>query len=392
MIDDLSWRERYKNIWCVAPFSSMFIKEWNGKSTILPCCVMDTETNFIQLDQTKTFKNNFDNFSYLREEFVEAELRSEKYTKCGSCVMNLENSQRFSHNAEANFNKHIDYIKNPTLTYLHINFSNRCNLACRMCGVNSSSMLGRESIPHLFDKPTAFFEKIYLDTQSMFYKSILENLENIRYLHFSGGEPFLQPGMWDILEHLEKINRFDVTLQYNTNGTVKLNKRQKELLLKFKEIQFHISMDGIKELAEYIRTGLNWNSWLRNFKDLKSIFNPEIIVTVSVYNLNNLDQIFNFFKFEEQVKCTLNYVYTPLYLCINQISPTAKDYIRKKYEDKKDFQNVIKFMDSKHNDNFLSIPVKINQRDEDVINRKLYKNFKPFSQIDSKWMNLLEEN
>jgi hypothetical protein len=85
-------------------------------------------------------------------------------------------------------------------------------------------------------------------------------------------------------------------------------------------------------------------------------------------------------------------VYTPLYLCINQISPTAKDYIRKKYEDKKDFQNVIKFMDSKHNDNFLSIPVKINQRDEDVINRKLYKNFKPFSQIDSKWMNLLEEN
>ena len=237
MNDIPDYRERYKNVRCVAPFSSMFIKEWKGKSTFLPCCAMDTETNVIELDQTLTFKENFDKFGELRSEFLEAGLDFEKYTKCKSCVMNLENSQRFSHNVEALENKHLDYINNPTLTYLHINFSNICNLACRICGESSSNLLGKE-VGSYNDtvKPPSFFERKYIDMDGVFYKSLLDNIEHISYIHFSGGEPFLQSGMWEVLEHLEKINKFDVTLQYNTNGTVKLNDRQKELLLKFKVI------------------------------------------------------------------------------------------------------------------------------------------------------------
>ncbi len=397
MNQDPIWQEmhleRYKSIRCVAPFSSMFIKEWNGKSTFLPCCAMDTETNLIELDQTLSFKENFDKFGQLRSEFLEAGLEFEKYTKCKSCVMNLENSQRFSHNHEAAENQNIDYIQNPTLTYLHINFSNVCNLACRICGESSSSMLGKEKSHIKFlDEPPSFFEKKYIDADGVFYKSLFDNLEHIRYIHFSGGEPFLQPGMWEILEHLEKINKFDVTLQYNTNGTVKLNDRQKELLLKFKDVQFHISMDGLYEHAEYVRTGLNWEAWLNNFRDLKSTFkNVEIIITVSVYNVHILTQMFEFFALQENVKCSLNYLYHPNNLCITQISPKAKDYIRNKYSKIEIFSNVIKFMDSIHNENFLDVPMEIHEKDLNVMHRKLYKNYKPFYFISGEWMNLLKE-
>ena len=396
MNKDKIWRElhleRYKNVRCVAPFSSMFIKEWQGKSTFLPCCAMDTETNLIELDQTLTFKENFDKFGELRSEFLEAGLDFEKYTKCTSCVMNLENSQRFSHNNEASDNDHIDYISNPTLSYLHINFSNICNLACRMCGETSSNLLGREHTLDNQDKPPSFFERTYVDRDSEFYKSLLDNMENIRYIHFSGGEPFLQQGMWELLEHLEKINRLDVTLQYNTNGTVKLNDRQKELLLKFKDIQFHISMDGLYKHAEYVRTGLNWSAWRSNFRDLKATFkNLEVIVTVSVFNVHILDDMFHFFTRIEGVKCSLNYVYNPSHMSITQISPKAKEYIRKKYEGKAEFKKVIEFMDSAHNENFLDVPMLINEKDLNAMHRKLYKDYTPFYFIANEWMKLLKE-
>jgi MoaA/NifB/PqqE/SkfB family radical SAM enzyme len=385
--------ERYKNVSCVAPFSSMFIKEWQGKSTLLPCCAMETETNLIELDQTLTFKENFDKFGELRSEFLEAGLDFKKYTKCNSCVMNLENSQRFSHNNEASANDHLDYINNPTLTYLHINFSNICNLSCRMCGESSSSMLGRENaLYELVNKPSSFFERKYIDMDGVFYKSLLENMEHISYIHFSGGEPFLQPGMWEVLEHLEKINKFDVTLQYNTNGTVKLNDKQKELLLKFQDIQFHVSMDGIYKHAEYVRTGLNWAAWHKNFKDLKATFkNIEIVITISVFNVHLLDKILDFFKRIEGVTCSLNYVYNPSFMSITQISPKAKEFIRKKYQGKKDFEKVIEFMDSKHNENFLNVPMSIHEKDLNAMRRKLYKDYTPFYFISGEWMKLLKE-
>jgi MoaA/NifB/PqqE/SkfB family radical SAM enzyme len=382
--------ERYKNVRCVAPFSSMFIKEWQGKSTFLPCCAMDTETNKIELDQTLTFKENFDKFGQLRSEFLEAGLDFEKYTKCNSCAMNVEHSQRFSHNNEASDNPHIDYINNPTLTYLHINFSNICNLACRMCGSSSSSMLGKEMDDEYTNEPSTYYERKYVDVDSVFYKSLLDNLTEIKYIHFSGGEPFLQPGMWDLLEQLEKINKFDVTLQYNTNGTVKLNDKQKELLLKFKEVQFHVSMDGIGEHAEYIRTGVNWQAWLNNFNDLRATFeNLEIIVTVSVFNVHRLDEIFEFFEYENKVKCSLNYVHGPRSWCITQISPKAKEYIRNRYKSHEHFNNVIKFMDSEHTENFINVPLDIYEKDLKVLHKQLHKNYKPFVVLNAEWVKFL---
>jgi MoaA/NifB/PqqE/SkfB family radical SAM enzyme len=393
MNDIPDYRERYKNVRCVAPFSSMFIKEWKGKSTFLPCCAMDTETNVIELDQTLTFKENFDKFGELRSEFLEAGLDFEKYTKCKSCVMNLENSQRFSHNVEALENKHLDYINNPTLTYLHINFSNICNLACRICGESSSNLLGKE-VGSYNDtvKPPSFFERKYIDMDGVFYKSLLDNIEHIGYIHFSGGEPFLQSGMWEVLEHLEKINKFDVTLQYNTNGTVKLNDRQKELLLKFKDVQLHISMDGLYKHAEYVRTGLNWAAWRKNFRDLKATFKGiEIVVTISVFNVHLLNEILHFFTVIEGVKCSLNYLYSPSNLSITQISPKAKEYIRTKYADQRKFNKVIEFMDSKHNENFLDVPMLIHEKDLNAMHRKLYKDYTPFYLISGEWMKLLKE-
>lgn len=130
----------------------------------------------------------------------------------------------------------------------------------------------------------------------------------------------------------------------------------------------------------------------KEFRDLKATFKGiEVVVTVSVFNVHLLDEILHFFTVIEGVNCSLNYVYNPSNLSITQISPKAKEYIRTKYAGQSKFKKVIEFMDSKHNENFLDVPMLIHEKDLNVMHRKLYKDYTPFYLISGEWMKLLKE-
>ena len=80
--------------------------------------------------------------------------------------------------------------------------------------------------------------------------------------------------MWDI--HWEAMQRIielgfakDVYVRYNTNLSRTSFKGIKlfELLPQFQDWQICASLDGTGEVGEYIRDGLNYVEWLRNFKE-----------------------------------------------------------------------------------------------------------------------------
>ncbi len=110
----------------------------------------------------------------------------------------------------------------------------------------------------------------------------------------------------------------DVVVRYNTN----LNKVKHkdidlyELLPHFKRVNMCCSMDATEEAAEWIRTGLHWNSWLDNFK--RGLFLNEqfgmdamvIDVTLTLPGLINLKALIELaleLKVKSYVKVTFDF-------------------------------------------------------------------------------------
>jgi hypothetical protein len=83
----------------------------------------------------------------------------------------------------------------------------------------------------------------------------------VEQIYFAGGEPLMMDEHYRILEELEKRERFDVRLIYNTNFTqTKLRDRYVfDYWRKFKSVAVGASLDDSGARAEYIRKGTKWS-------------------------------------------------------------------------------------------------------------------------------------
>jgi MoaA/NifB/PqqE/SkfB family radical SAM enzyme len=186
---------------------------------------------------------------------------------CGRCY-EQEESGFFSGRRSAN-KHHGHHIKklesNPfEMTYWDIRFSNLCNLSCRSCGhIFSSSwyqdqikLAGPEWAKH--NRPLNIAGR---DPEDM-WNQLLPHIDYVEQIYFAGGEPLMMDEHYRILEELERRERFDVRLIYNTNFTqVKLKDRYVfDYWKKFKSVAVGASLDAMDLRAEYIRNGTNWNT------------------------------------------------------------------------------------------------------------------------------------
>ena len=120
------------------------------------------------------------------------------------------------------------------LKWLEVKPGNRCNLKCRICGVHNSSQWTKDaaaienlkrhhSYPIKFKDSEAFAttkESDWIDDPEFWVN--LKGFEKIHYLHFMGGEPFMVPEHFKILERMVADPTIDcstIDLGYNTNGT-----------------------------------------------------------------------------------------------------------------------------------------------------------------------------
>jgi hypothetical protein len=158
---------------------------------------------------------------------------------------------------------------------------NLCNFKCRMCGDQLSSsweaerrMMGDYDIDGNGDfwarkenKPT--IEKFQKDVAE---KELWDAVKNgvIEEIYWVGGEPLMWDIHWEIMDYLVKSGGSkNVWIRYNSNFSRTTFKEYdlKDLLPHFKQVQICASIDGVGEVVEYIRHGINWNDWIGNFKD-----------------------------------------------------------------------------------------------------------------------------
>lgn len=186
---------------------------------------------------------------------------------CGRCY-EQEQSGFFSGRRSAN-KHHGHHIKklesNPfEMTYWDIRFSNLCNLSCRSCGHIFSSSWYQDQVklagPEWAQKNRTL-NIAGRDIQDM-WNQLLPHIDYVEQIYFAGGEPLMMDEHYRILEELERRERFDVRLIYNTNFTqVKLKDRYVfDYWKKFKSVAVGASLDAMDLRAEYIRNGTNWNT------------------------------------------------------------------------------------------------------------------------------------
>jgi hypothetical protein len=181
----------------------------------------------------------------------------------------------------------LQKIKSPS--YYEIRPSNKCNLQCRMCGPNSSHLIGKEY------KKLGLISKIPTDERTDFD---IVDFTNLKKLYVAGGEPTAMPKFYQFLDRCIAEQKVDFEFLINTNGT-KLSNKFKAQLKHFKNFTFILSLDGHGSLNHYIRWPSDWNTIIANMHYLKSNGHAVVPnVTVSIYNVLGLYNLLEFFDKE----------------------------------------------------------------------------------------------
>ena len=294
---------------CVLPWVSL---EASPVGTVRPCCLADDEIVDNNGEKFSLITANFDDVQnsnhmrQLREQF----LAGEKPKTCRKC-WNEERASRTSKRMHTlDRMKHMGITSEWTadakpLMFLDLKLGNICNLKCRICGSWSSSQFAAEEIavlPQGEKKNSYAYQMIKAGNwpveNNQFWNQIDLCLDNIRYIEFTGGEPFMIGEHFDMLQGIvDRGIAGQVEIHYNTNGTI-FPKNAEEIWQHFKTVEIAFSIDDIGERFEYQRTNAKWDSVQENIEKffklkryLPSIIQLQVCTTVNIFNIRYLDQV-----------------------------------------------------------------------------------------------------
>jgi len=204
------------------------------------------------------------------------------------------------------------------IQYLDSRLGNLCNLVCRMCGPGDSSLwieevyeMGTPTFKFgTIDKPYEI-EKVgsaykikgddfqYYNTDK-FNNDMEKILPSVNRIYFTGGEPLINKKHYEILDYcIEHDLAKNITLEYNTNGTT-LNKNLLDQWKHFQSVVVCFSVDGMGDLANYIRYPSKWEVIKQHMYELDSADIPQLYcttnVTVNIFNIKHLLEMLDWYQ------------------------------------------------------------------------------------------------
>ena len=304
---------------CILPWVSL---ETSPVGTARPCCLAEDEITDASGNKMSVKEHSLDdiiNSDYmkkLRQQFRNGE-KPETCKKCWVEEAAGRNSKRI--NTQTKFK---DIIKDvPVLQdsvdnvwFLDLKLGNICNLKCRICGSWSSSKWAGEEIDYLKAQGatkeqqrqhTAYQmlkQGAWPRESDLFWESLDELLPNIRYLEFTGGEPFMIKEHFELLERAADLGYAkNIRIHYNTNGTI-YPEEFVEVWAKFEHVEIALSVDNVGKRFEYERYLANWdevNKNVRKFEALKQStrnIDLQLCFTVNILNVLYLDELLDWAK------------------------------------------------------------------------------------------------
>jgi hypothetical protein len=165
-------------------------------------------------------------------------------------------------------------------------FSNLCNFKCRMCGdMLSSSWESEQRANNMInwaDPKNAWMQPEVKEQITQFQDQQIEQEfsraveeHRVEEVYWVGGEPLMYEQHWRYMSRIIELGDGPrVYARYNTNLS-RVDYRgvnlYTDILAHVRDWQICASLDGTGPTGEYIRTGLEYASWLANFRQGLSI-------------------------------------------------------------------------------------------------------------------------
>lgn len=280
----------------------------DGKIT--PCCAFDNtyseeyasgQPRFVKIQQA--FNNGI------------------QHPACQSCWTNEADGLT---SLRTNFYNDFNIEESDCVKFLDLRNTNLCNLACRMCTPYFSSTLAK------LENQTTPIIRAPLDN----YCDDI-NFDKLVDVYFTGGEPFINPDHWRVLESIK--NPQNVSLRYNSNLTL-LTYKDKHIFdywPEFKRVYFQASLEGHGDLNNSIRIGSDWDNIQHNINQLidyqkkHSNLQLAIFVCISMLNVWGLEKLIDYALSIGISEINGIYIDHPDIISLNSLPLNSRDRVKK---------------------------------------------------------------
>jgi MoaA/NifB/PqqE/SkfB family radical SAM enzyme len=349
---------------CVLPWISL---ETSPIGTTRPCClaedeIKDQDGNKYSLMTTDlNVVHNSEYMRKLRQEFLDGK----KPQTCRKC-WNEERSGRTSKRMHT-INR-LEHIVTDTewtadakpLVFIDFKLGNICNLKCRICGSWSSSTFAAEEVR--FEGKDSFHYQMLKDgawprKNQRFWEDIDKLMDQVRYLEFTGGEPFMIQEHFALLERMvAKGIAHNVEIHYNTNGT-HYPENAEEIWKHFKTVEVAFSIDDVDERFEYQRANAIWSEVNTNMdrfeqlRDRNTNIQLQVCSTVNVFNVMYLEGLANWIDNRSFDFVYWNMLHEAYYHSVGTLPERAKQIAIERLQNanvteyhRREFNNIIDFI------------------------------------------------
>ena len=354
---------------CILPWVSL---ETGPIGTVRTCCLSEEEivdNNGEKFDLSRSSFLNIQDSNYMRD-LRQQFLDGKQPKSCRKC-WNEERAGRTSKrmHTQARLNQIVDEdtwtVDAKPLIFLDLKLGNICNLKCRICGSWSSSTYAVEELNAMNrdeDKKSSYH---YMMLQKgawprdnpQFWEEIDQIIDQIRYIEFTGGEPFMIKEHFSLLQGIvDRGIAHRVEIHYNTNGT-HWPENAEEIWKHFKTVEVAFSMDDVNERFEYQRSNAIWSEVEQNiqhFCDLRTR-NPNIQLqvcsTVNIFNVMYLETLAAWIDQQGFDFVYWNMMHEPYFFSIATLPDSAKVLVKQKLDqaevsvrNRKEFDQIADFM------------------------------------------------
>lgn len=356
---------------CVLPWVSL---ETSPVGTVRPCCLAEEE---IVDDAGAKFDLNTASFSGIQNSAYMQDLRQQFLDKkqpqtCRKCWREERSGRTSKRMHTLDRLKHMIPDRPWTadarpLMFLDLKLGNICNLKCRICGSWSSSTFATEELANLGPDEDRKSNHHYHMLRAgawprenpTFWSEIDQVVDQIRYIEFTGGEPFMIQEHFDLLQRLVDRGRAGrIEIHYNTNGT-QYPEHAEQIWSHFKTVEIAFSIDDVGARFEYQRTNAVWSEVVGNIqkfvamRDRCSNIQLQVCSTVNVFNVYYLEELAQWIDTQAFDFVYWNIMHEAYYFSINTLPESAKQQIALRLHSaqvserhQQEFARIIDFMNS----------------------------------------------
>ena len=193
-----------------------------------------------------------------------------------------------------------------------------------------------------------------------FWENLRTMLPNIKYIEFTGGEPWLIQEHIDLLKFaVETGDSKHIDIHYNTNAT-QWPEDLAALWVDFGRVDIAFSVDNVGDRFEYERYGAKWDlaneiiDAVHTIKMFNSKITTQLCFTINIQNVYYLDELLDWADTKGFGSVYFNMLHSPSHMGIQGMTAAAQELVLNKLKltvwktgkYAKEIDNVINFIEN----------------------------------------------